>query len=313
MDYKKLAADLLSGCEENCANCEYVGDSEFECTIAKLAATAITELLANDHQVKESLRLNGFETLDSLLDAYNQVRAENAALRKMQPVQLDDTGAKAAALAAEVSELRQKLTQAEQACAYYKHSMESYREGAKARYKLLNEARERANEACAKWAYRAKKAEEDRDRMLEAMRPNCLMCDSMHENGNCTEVGGFCTAVPAAHCPLIPKLIARVKKLSEALEQERLLAEKAESERDEAVDLIGWIYKEAVFSVEHDMRQYLDWLKAKIEEWRTQRGDDTSEQEELPPDLHLGNGADCQEPGATGGYGRLQGDRPGGG
>ena len=46
MDYKKLAADLLSGCEENCADCEYAGDSEFECTIAQLAATAITDLLA---------------------------------------------------------------------------------------------------------------------------------------------------------------------------------------------------------------------------------------------------------------------------
>lgn len=46
MDYKELAADLLSGCEENCANCEYAGDSEFECTIAQLAATAITDLLA---------------------------------------------------------------------------------------------------------------------------------------------------------------------------------------------------------------------------------------------------------------------------
>lgn len=45
MDYKKVAADLLSGCEENCANCEYAGDSEFECTIAQLAATAITDLL----------------------------------------------------------------------------------------------------------------------------------------------------------------------------------------------------------------------------------------------------------------------------
>lgn len=53
---------------------------------------------------------------------------------------------------------------------------------------------------------RAEAAEEDRDRMREAMKPNCLLCDSMHENGNCTEVGGFCTAVPAAHCPLIPRL-----------------------------------------------------------------------------------------------------------
>ena len=46
MDYKKLAGDLLSGCEENCADCEYAGDSEFECTISQLAVTAITELLA---------------------------------------------------------------------------------------------------------------------------------------------------------------------------------------------------------------------------------------------------------------------------
>lgn len=45
MDYKKLAADLLSGCEENCSDCEYAGDSEFECTIAQLAAAAITDLL----------------------------------------------------------------------------------------------------------------------------------------------------------------------------------------------------------------------------------------------------------------------------
>ena len=35
---------------------------------------------------------------------------------------------------------------------------------------------------------RAEAAEEDRDRMREAMKPNCLLCDSMHENGNCTEV-----------------------------------------------------------------------------------------------------------------------------
>lgn len=160
--------------------------------------------------------------IKELLARAEKAESENAVLRKMQPVRLDDTGAKVAALAAEVSELRQKLAQAEQACAYYKYSMESYRDGAKARYKLLNEARERANEACSKWEYRAKKAEEDRDRLREAMKPNCIMCDSMHENGNCTEVGGFCTAVPAAHCPLIPRLITR--------------AEKAEKERDAAVE-----------------------------------------------------------------------------
>ena len=59
---------------------------------------------------------------------------------------------------------------------------------------------------------RAEAAEQDRDRLLEDMKPNCLMCDSMHENGNCTEVGGFCTAVPAAHCPLIPRLLDKLEK-----------------------------------------------------------------------------------------------------
>ncbi len=33
---------------------------------------------------------------------------------------------------------------------------------------------------------------------------NCLQCEFRHpDNGNCTGVGGFCTAVPAAHCPLL--------------------------------------------------------------------------------------------------------------
>lgn len=33
---------------------------------------------------------------------------------------------------------------------------------------------------------------------------NCLRCRFRHEdNGNCTAVGGFCTAVPAAHCQLL--------------------------------------------------------------------------------------------------------------
>ena len=33
---------------------------------------------------------------------------------------------------------------------------------------------------------------------------NCLRCNFQNKgNGNCTAVGGFCTAVPAAHCPLL--------------------------------------------------------------------------------------------------------------
>ncbi len=54
MEYKKLADDLLSGCEENCANCEYAGDSEFECTIAQLASTAITDLLVENQALRNA-------------------------------------------------------------------------------------------------------------------------------------------------------------------------------------------------------------------------------------------------------------------
>ena len=69
----------------------------------------------------------------------------------------------------------------------------------------------------------------DNERLREAMRPNCLKCHYRHpDNGNCTAVGGFCTAVLAAHCPLIPELLDR----AEAAEA---CAEKAERERDAAI------------------------------------------------------------------------------
>ena len=33
---------------------------------------------------------------------------------------------------------------------------------------------------------------------------NCMLCNCRHnDNGNCTAVGGFCTSVPAAHCPML--------------------------------------------------------------------------------------------------------------
>ena len=54
-------------------------------------------------------------------------------------------------------------------------------------------------------------------------KPNCIKCHYIHpDNGNCTAVGGFFTAVPAAHCPLIPELIAR----AEAAEARAEAAEK---------------------------------------------------------------------------------------
>lgn len=58
---------------------------------------------------------------------------------------------------------------------------------------------------------------------------NCLKCHHRnHENGNCEAVGGFCTAVPAAYCPLIPELLSRCARLEEA-------RERAEKERDAAI------------------------------------------------------------------------------
>lgn len=174
MDYKEKAT-ILRVCSskkgERCSRCPAFGQGERYCkrNAMKDGAAAITELLANDNQVKESLQLNGFETLDALLEAYNQVMAENAALLKMQPVRLDDTGAKAAALAADVSELRQKLAEAEGACAYHKSAMESYREGARARYKLMYSRIKKLSEALEQERLRAEAAEAQRDAAIKEL------------------------------------------------------------------------------------------------------------------------------------------------
>ena len=53
--------------------------------------------------------LEAFSAITDLLTRAEAAEAENAALRKMQPVRLDDTGAQALALAAEVSELKRAL------------------------------------------------------------------------------------------------------------------------------------------------------------------------------------------------------------
>ena len=49
---------------------------------------------------------------------------------------------------------------------------------------------------------------------MDIEKPNCIGCHHIHlDNGNCTAVGGFCTAVPAAHCPLIPELRAELEQV----------------------------------------------------------------------------------------------------
>ena len=68
---------------------------------------------------------------------------------------------------------------------------------------------------------------------------NCLRCRFRHEdNGNCTAVGGFCTAVTAAHCPLLrqyldtgltPEEVTALGRLFDyALEESKTLAEQLE-------------------------------------------------------------------------------------
>ena len=46
---------------------------------------------------------------------------------------------------------------------------------------------------------------------------NCLRCEYKDaDNGNCTAVGGFCTAVPAAHCPLLRQYLGTGMTLEQA-------------------------------------------------------------------------------------------------
>lgn len=60
-------------------------------------------------------------------------------------------------------------------------------------------------------------------------KPNCIGCPYIHpDNGNCTAVGGFFTAAPAAHCPLIPELRAENEKMRDELNS-------VKGERDAAI------------------------------------------------------------------------------
>lgn len=107
MDYEKLATAIrLCGREPSVKRCEkecayYKGGDTRKCIprMTKDAATAIAELLVENQALRNAA--NGFKG--------RAEEAENAALRQMCPVKLDETGAQALALAAEVSELRQKL------------------------------------------------------------------------------------------------------------------------------------------------------------------------------------------------------------
>lgn len=53
---------------------------------------------------------------------------------------------------------------------------------------------------------------------------NCLRCRFRHkDNGNCTAVGGFCTAVPAAHCPLLREYLDGSQLMAKYITKEAAL------------------------------------------------------------------------------------------
>lgn len=112
---------------------------------------------------------------------------------------------------------------------------------------------------------------------------NCLRCRFRHEdNGNCTAVGGFCTAVPAAHCPLLRQyldtgmtpeafqsfvvflqdLIGN-QKASEALDRFRQLAKADKDGRLEVLPCKDWLEEigKTVFLTREEAKRALEAMK----------------------------------------------------
>ena len=102
--------------------------------------------------------------------------------------------------------------------------------------------------------------------MMNIEKPNCIGCHHIHpDNGNCTAVGGFCTAVPAANCPLIPELRAENEKMRAELEQ-------VKAERDAAVDCCSGYCASCLFvkdCAKHDMNDAAPtrWYYGDCEDW----------------------------------------------
>ena len=101
---------------------------------------------------------------------------------------------------------------------------------------------------------------------MDIEKPNCIGCHHIHpDNGNCTAVGGFCTAVPAANCPLIPELRAENEKMRAELEQ-------VKAERDAAVDCCSGYCASCLFvkdCAKHNMNDAAPtrWYYGDCEDW----------------------------------------------
>lgn len=82
MAYKKLVNDLLSECPKNCADCEYSEGVEFNCTMSRMAADAITELFGKVERLKKEnaellYRVKSAETrCDTLEKLVNEYQSE---------------------------------------------------------------------------------------------------------------------------------------------------------------------------------------------------------------------------------------------
>ena len=98
-------------------------------------------------------------------------------------------------------------------------------------------------------------------------KPNCIGCHHMHpDNGNCAAVGGFCTAVPAAYCPLIPELRDENEQLQ--AENDRLGAEleKEEAARKKQADILYELRGQ-----KYEQTTAIDQLRAENDRFRRER------------------------------------------
>ena len=114
---------------------------------------------------------------------------------------------------------------------------------------------------------------------------NCMRCKYRHEdNGNCTAVGGFCTAVTAANCPLLrkyldtgmtPELCAEFARadaegryiVMRDAEQEGVarLRELAEADKDGRVVVLPCKVGDTVWRIKRTFEEYPDRSKPYIE------------------------------------------------
>ena len=79
MDYEKLAKDLISECPEYCADCEYSEGVEFNCTIDRVAAGAITELFGKVERLEK-------ENADLMKRAEKAERERAAAISDIESI-----------------------------------------------------------------------------------------------------------------------------------------------------------------------------------------------------------------------------------